>query len=475
MNRSTFTLAKGYMLDNFIELSELPPSMIMEAERLAVLRATPNKTEVENQEMASLMIRLQNYIISTETWNKLCDAIINMELYIKENVFDHVDAMKLETKTYVDNKKIEFQAEIDKLKDFGDYNPLTKYFKNNLIHYQHNTEKHCYMCKGNIVDGIDNGVVGINPTDTTKWLQLTIKGDKGERGVDGVGLISKGVWSGAINYNENQMVYYKGYTFASLKSNNIGHEPVPNMDTEWWSMVFKNTVVTTKLEGTISLTANTKNVRFMGLGNISAFNPSTDSLSVKLNTVPLISGTHYQLNLDNESIGCLIGDFIASVDDPAIFTFEIIRNQINDLLFGDGSAIALNSIPRNRLDLETQQQLDKIDILSTDIGDKTLINTGFKDNLVGAINEINDKVTDYIYDVVTSDADGKPTKTTYKRSSDNTLYKEVTCSNADTNGYYRTVVEKTYGTDGITLQSTKTYTFTYNADGYVLTKRWVTV
>jgi hypothetical protein len=79
---------------------------------------------------------------------------------------------------------------------------------------------------------------------------------------------------------------------------------------------------------------------------------------------------------------------------------------------------------------------------------------------------------DYAYDVVTSDTDGKPTKATYKRA-DNTLYKEVTCSNKDSNGFYQTIVEKTYDINGTTLKQTKTYTLTYNADGIIQTKRWV--
>jgi len=91
---------------------------------------------------------------------------------------------------------------------------------------------------------------------------------------------------------------------------------------------------------------------------------------------------------------------------------------------------------------------------------------------ISNISEIDVQLMDYSYDVVTSDANGKPTYATYKRTND-TLYKNVTCSNPDANGYYQTIVEKTYDVNGTTLKQTKTYTLTYNTDGIIQSKRWV--
>ncbi len=95
-----------------------------------------------------------------------------------------------------------------------------------------------------------------------------------------------------------------------------------------------------------------------------------------------------------------------------------------------------------------------------------------KSNIDIVSQSVATQLGDYLYDVITSDSEGRPTKVTYKRI-DNSLYKEVTCNNPDVNGFYQTIVEKTYNADGITLSQTKTYTLTYNVDGIVLTKRWV--
>ena len=125
----------------------------------------------------------------------------------------------------------------------------------------------------------------------------------------------------------------------------------------------------------------------------------------------------------------------------------------------------------------TKAQIDTIlqniilgQVPSGSITDDMLSNAAgqIKSSMVDIVTQLSN----YNFDVVTSDANGKPTHTTYKRI-DNTLYKDVTCSNADTNGFYQTVVEKTYGTDGTTLKQTTTYTFTYNTDGVIQSKRWV--
>ncbi len=71
--------------------------------------------------------------------------------------------------------------------------------------------------------------------------------------------------------------------------------------------------------------------------------------------------------------------------------------------------------------------------------------------------------------VVTVDADSNPTKIEYRRPLDSSLFLERTYSNADTNGYYQTCVEKFYLANGTTVYKTITYTFTFYLNGIIQT------
>lgn len=73
----------------------------------------------------------------------------------------------------------------------------------------------------------------------------------------------------------------------------------------------------------------------------------------------------------------------------------------------------------------------------------------------------------YKKDVTVVDANGNPTEVEYKRKSDNTLAIKRNASNPDTNGYYQTVVEQFYESDGTTVYKTATYTFTYLDNGII--------
>lgn len=83
-----------------------------------------------------------------------------------------------------------------------------------------------------------------------------------------------------------------------------------------------------------------------------------------------------------------------------------------------------------------------------------------------------EELDEYPFDVVQSDTNGEPIHIVYKRL-DGTVIVDATRSNPDTNGFYQTIVKKTYDKDGTTLKQTKTYTLGYNSNGVVISKRWV--
>ena len=73
----------------------------------------------------------------------------------------------------------------------------------------------------------------------------------------------------------------------------------------------------------------------------------------------------------------------------------------------------------------------------------------------------------YNRDVITVDGSGNPTEVQYKRPADSTLALKRNYSNADSNGFYQTIVELFYLADGSTVYKTHTYTLVFYANGLI--------
>lgn len=73
----------------------------------------------------------------------------------------------------------------------------------------------------------------------------------------------------------------------------------------------------------------------------------------------------------------------------------------------------------------------------------------------------------YNRDVISVNANSIPTEVQYKRPADNTLFLKRVMSNTDSNGFYQTITETFYKSDGTTVYKTVTYTLTYFANGLV--------
>ena len=83
-------------------------------------------------------------------------------------------------------------------------------------------------------------VAGTLPTDTTKYMQLSMKGDKGDAGQDGtngsdgasgLGLSPRGAWVNNLQYFQYDLVSHNGYLWYCLQ-NNLAEEPT-DVSTIW--------------------------------------------------------------------------------------------------------------------------------------------------------------------------------------------------------------------------------------------------
>ena len=98
-NRSVFPNS----IDTFIEFHDLSVSDLPLVQRYQELKLKTSRTEAEEQELNNLMTTLRDKIITAEDWNKFCDCIVNMEVFIRDNIVGFINTKQQEMQSYVDS------------------------------------------------------------------------------------------------------------------------------------------------------------------------------------------------------------------------------------------------------------------------------------------------------------------------------------------------------------------------------------
>lgn len=168
---------------------------------------------------------LKKCIFNAEKYNKFRDAIIGLEEII-------VNEMILDFKS--------------------DYNSNTKYSFGDIVIYTVDGIRCAYMCARN------NTPAGTLPTNEEYFVQLTLKGEKGDEGAKGANLAFKGSYNTNTQYQKYDLVYCNGAVYWA-KQNVKGVKP-PN--SSYWdlfllqnvtdgSMIADGTLNGSKLSGNI--------------------------------------------------------------------------------------------------------------------------------------------------------------------------------------------------------------------------------
>ena len=128
---------------------------------------------------------------------------------------------KTDVQPYVENKQVEWQNIIDLFGYKGAYNPTTTYSKNNFVTYTYNGVNYVYIA-------VTNPPLGTDPTNTTYWRVLSVRGEKGN---SGEGLSFLGEWDSTVHYTTQNVVTYGNYVWASIEANN---NQVPAEGSQYW-------------------------------------------------------------------------------------------------------------------------------------------------------------------------------------------------------------------------------------------------
>ena len=154
--------------------------------------------------------QLQGKVIEKDIFNQLLNGILTLE----ENYDTGVTQ-------YLTNQLSKFQININELITMQTFSPITQYEINNFVLYN----DLFYFC-------YEKPPVGTLPTNTTYWLELGLKGDKGAYSL---GVNYKGNWSNVIPYKTKDMVVYNNDLYVVI-SGNTNKNPSTNPDL-WFKAV----------------------------------------------------------------------------------------------------------------------------------------------------------------------------------------------------------------------------------------------
>lgn len=338
-------------VDQFIVHTNIQASDKTNIRRYQELMLKTNRTTAEDDELINLTNTLRNKILLPEDFNKLQEAISNMQMFIKSEV-----------EGYISQKQTEFDTELDKFTYMGTYSSSTTYNKRNIVSYNGNT----YLC---LIDGTLN----INPTNTSNWAKIAekgAKGDKGDRGADGINLPYKGEYNPTTTYNVDNLVTYNGSTYVCIQTS-TGNVPT---DTNYWKLFVAKgaSILLTQLKNTVTLSSDSTNIPI----GIPEFNASQDVLMVFKNSTYVHQGVDWDINPDLISIDVLSGTWLAGTE----VNFVVLKNMQQSLIYTDGTMLQDNSVSDAKLMPD-----NKVGSLST-------LNTTDKSSAVAAINEVNNKI-----------------------------------------------------------------------------------
>lgn len=147
--------------------------------------------------------QLNRIYFNAEKYNKIIDSIKAVQRFYSTDIRKYI----LELMNYK-----------------GDYSNTIKYIRYNVVRYN----SMIYLC-------ILDCPLGTLPTNTQYWLPLTIKGDTGQKGDDGLGLHFSKAWSSSATYSKDAAVSYGSALYASTVDNNKGH--TPSINSAYWNLV----------------------------------------------------------------------------------------------------------------------------------------------------------------------------------------------------------------------------------------------
>lgn len=339
-------------IDTFTSLSDLPPSLVTSAARYQYLKTKETLTSEEAAELSVLTTTLQNYLITPSRWNKFQNCLISMESFISNSwqnyyqyrgiwsvtpdpVYEIYNSVKYNDEVYLAITVPSTNLPTNttywvKIGSKGDKGTIWTGNYNPATTYDVDDliffEGTTYIC---ILQSTGNA-----PTNP---IYFSIFAQKGETGSDGNNMVFKNTYDPSVTYNPLEYVEYDGALYY-CKQITTGNVPT---NTIYWGIYLARgaSVTVSTLRNTVSVSTNVSNVPI----GITSFNKNLDSLFVYVNSTYLEIIQDYTINVDGLSIDKVAGTWDGTVM-PIIFNFVVIKNIVETINFNDGTLIQNETI-----------------------------------------------------------------------------------------------------------------------------------
>jgi hypothetical protein len=268
---STFTSDNNLELDDFIVFQDVDIEHLEMMQRYETLKSKTYTTADEKLEMTTLLTELEEYMPTSDTWNKLCACIRTMQMFFRDGIV-----------VFVKQKQDEFEALLENYHYKGDYNNTTDYVFGNLVRYS----GFGFICLKECIGQTPNVDV-----DTDYWLRFTLKGDKGDPSLN---VSCKGNYSSTTTYNIGDACVYDGRLYYAVVNSTLNI--LPTVTSNWATM--EHVAIT-------SVEPSDKNVLWVDSGNsyaIKIYNKTTSTWGLQTLNGKTASGkltTTEQTNLVN--------------------------------------------------------------------------------------------------------------------------------------------------------------------------------
>lgn len=153
-------------------------------------------------------------IIDAEKMNTLMQTCVALQRFFSTDIQPYID----EKQTIWENRTNQFNYK-------GVYSPTTQYQINNFVLYNIEGTNRVYIC-------IKTPSIGIAPTNTTYWRELSIRGEQGE---SGVGLSFRYAWSSAQTYYVDDVVSYNNSVWLCTARNS---NQAPSSQSSYWTLIY---------------------------------------------------------------------------------------------------------------------------------------------------------------------------------------------------------------------------------------------
>lgn len=262
---------KNGQVDDILELFNLPISQKENALEFKNLKSKASLSDSEKIRMNELTVTLQRYILDVEKWNFFGDVIVNMQHHYLEETVGFIETLQEETTAFVNNKKVEFQTEVDKMTFRGEWQPGLQYYKNNIV----------TSGGDGFIARKDN--INQSPPSEANWSKVTSKGDKGDPSLN---INYKGTYSPVTPYIVGDAVVFGGLWYYA-NQNSTGRSPT---NPDFWELHSNQTVVGLEepFDSRINLWVNT------ATGLLSYYNNATK------NRIPIKAQSVIGLDGENE-------------------------------------------------------------------------------------------------------------------------------------------------------------------------------